>query len=123
MYIYYNYAPYGTKIVALYYVDDYFYWYISEALGKWFVDTLGNRYHVNFLGYSHWFTPIRISQMKYHSISVYQARYDTSIVDKYLNTDTVKKSTKLYKNNFPSDMIFTKANAYTSDAQVDKFTS
>ena len=41
IYIYYNYAPYGTKIVVLSYVDDCLYWYAYEAPGKWFVDTLG----------------------------------------------------------------------------------
>ena len=40
MSIYYNYALDGTKNVVLYYVDDCVYWYNSEALGKWFVDTL-----------------------------------------------------------------------------------
>ena len=62
MSIYYNYAPYGSKNFVLYYVDDFFYWYTKEDLGKWFVDTLGKRFHVNFLGYSHWFMSIIISQ-------------------------------------------------------------
>ena len=53
--IYYKYAPYGTKIVVLYYVDGYVYWYTSEALGKWFMGDLGNIFHVNFSVYSHWF--------------------------------------------------------------------
>ena len=34
MSIYYKYEPYGTKNVVLSYVDDCFYWYTSEALGK-----------------------------------------------------------------------------------------
>ena len=50
MSIYYKYAPYGSNIVVLSYVDDFLYWYTSEALGKWFVDTLGKIFHVNFLG-------------------------------------------------------------------------
>ena len=33
MSIYYRYTPYGKKIVVSY-VDDYVYWYTSEALGK-----------------------------------------------------------------------------------------
>ena len=37
---------------------------------------------------------------------------------KYVDTDTVKTSTKLYKTNLLSDMIFTKADAYTSDENV-----
>ena len=41
MSIYYNYALDGSKIVVLSYVDDFFYWYTNEDLGKWFVDTLG----------------------------------------------------------------------------------
>ena len=53
--IYYKYAPDGSKMVFLSYVDDCVYWYISEAIGKLFVDTLRNIFHVNFLGYAHWF--------------------------------------------------------------------
>ena len=44
--IYYKYAPDGSKIVVLSYVDDCVYWYTNEDIGKWFVDTLGNRFHV-----------------------------------------------------------------------------
>ena len=58
---------------------------------------------------------IRISPMKDHSISVDQDKYSTSIVVKYLDTVTVKAITKFYKANLPSDMIFTKADTYTSD--------
>ena len=82
MSIYYNYALDGSKIVVLSYVDDCVYWYTNEDLGKWFVDTLGKRFHVNFLGYAHWVMSIRIPQMKDHYISVDQARYATSIVVK-----------------------------------------
>ena len=122
MSIYYKYTPDGTSIVVLSYVDDCVYWYTSEDLGKWFVDTLGNIFHVNFLGYAHWFMSIIIYQMKDHSISVYQARYATYIVSKYLDTATVKASTKFYNTTLPSYMIFTKAYAYTSDEQVEKLT-
>ena len=55
MSIYYKYEPYGTKIVVLSYVDDCVYWYNYEALVIFFVDTLGKRFHVKFLGYAHWF--------------------------------------------------------------------
>ena len=60
--------------------------------------------------------------MKDHSIYVDQGRYDTSAVEKYLGTATVKTGTIFYKTTFPSDMIFTKADAYTSDEQVEKLT-
>ena len=90
--IYYKYAPDGTGIVVLSYVDDCVYWYTSEYLGKWYVDTVGKRSHVEFLGYAHWFMSIGISQMMDHSISVYQARYATSSVYKYLYTATVNTS-------------------------------
>ena len=58
--------------------------------------------------------------MEDHSISVDQAIYDTSIVAKYLDNATVKTSTNFYKTTLPADMIFTKADAYTS---VRKFRS
>ena len=53
MSIYYKYAPDGSKIVVLSYVDDCVYWYTNEDLGNWFVDTLGKRFHVNVLGFAH----------------------------------------------------------------------
>ena len=46
--------------------------------------------------------------MKDHSIYVDQDRYATSIVAKYLDTATVKLSTKFYNSRLPDDMIFTK---------------
>ena len=58
--------------------------------------------------------------MKDHSISLNQARYATSIADKYLDTATVKAGKKFYKTTFPFYMILTKADAYTSDEQVEK---
>ena len=61
MSIYYKYSLYVSKMVVLSYVDDCVYWYTSEALGKWFVDTLGKIFHVKFLGYAHWFMSIIIS--------------------------------------------------------------
>ena len=65
---------------------------------------------------------IIISHMKDHSISVDQARYATSIVAKYLDTATVKVSTKFYKTTLPDDIIFTKEDASTSGKQVEKLT-
>ena len=120
MSIYYKYAPDGTKLVVLSYFDYFVYWYSFEALGKWFVDTLGKISHVKFLGCSHWFMSTRISHIKDHSISVDQAIYDTSVVDKYLDTDTLNKITNFYKTTFQYDMIFTKDCVSTSDEQFEK---
>ena len=52
-----------------------------------------------------------------------QSRYATSIVAKYLNTDTVNVSTKFYKTTFPDDRIFTKEGVSTSDEQVENLTT
>ena len=60
--------------------------------------------------------------MKGNYIFVYQSRYDTSVVEKYLYTNTVKTSKTFYNTNFPYNIIFAKADAYTSDEQVDKLT-
>ena len=122
MSIYDKYAPDGSKIVVLSYVDDCIYWYKNEDIGKWFVDTLGKRFHVSFLGFAHWFMSIIISQLKDNSISVDQARYATSIVAKYLDTATVKVSKKFYKTPLPSDIIFTKEDVSASDEQVERLT-
>ena len=65
---------------------------------------------------------IIIYQIKDHYISLDQDRYATSIVTKYLDNDTVKTNKKCYKTILPSDMIFTKANASTSDEQVENLT-
>ena len=79
MSIYYKYAlDVGNLLFYLtlmtVYIDK------SEPLGKWFIDTLGKIFHVNFLECSHWFMSIRIFQMKNHYISVDKAIYATSIV-------------------------------------------
>ena len=95
------YAPDGSKIVVLSYVDDCVYWYINEDIGKLFVGTLGKRLHVNSFVYAHWFMSIRISQLIGHSLSVDQDRYATSIVAKYLDTATVKVIKKFYKTKLP----------------------
>ena len=86
------------------------------------MDNLGNRFHVNFLGYSYWFMSILISQMKYHYIYVYQARYASSIVAKYLDTATVNTSTNVYKTTLTSGVIFTKADTSTSNNHIERFT-
>ena len=95
-------------MVVLSYVDDCVYWYTNEDIGKWFVDTLGKRFHVNFLGYAHRFMSIIISQLRDHSISVDQARYATSIVAKYLDTATVTVRKTFYKTTLPADKMFAK---------------
>ena len=97
------------KNAVLYYVYYCVYWYTYEYPGNLFVYNIGERFHVNFLGYAHWFMSIIISHMKDHSISVYKARSATSIVTKYLDIVTVNTITKFY-------------DASTSDKQVEKFT-
>ena len=64
------------------YIDDFVYWYTYEELGKWFVDTLIKRLHVNFLGNEHWFISIRISQLEDYCITLYQDSYDKYVVEK-----------------------------------------
>ena len=100
--------------IVLFNVYDCIYWYTYEDLGKWFVSAPGKILHVNFLEYEHWFMSIRIYHMKDHYISVDQARYTTSIVEKYLYSAIFKTSTKIYRTTLPFDMIFTKANTYNS---------
>ena len=100
-------------------LDECIYWYTYEELGKWFLVKLGNRFHVNFLVYSHFLMSIRISQMKDYSISVDQDRYVTSGVSKYIDTSTIKENSELHKTILHHDMIFTKEDAYTSYDKVE----
>ena len=86
------------------------------------MDALGNIFHLNLLGYAHWFMSIRMSQMNYYAVSEYWARYATSIVAKYLDNVIVKTSTKFYNTTFSYYMIFTKADTNTSYDQVEKLT-
>ena len=92
MSIYYKCEPYGSMLFLLSYFDDCVYWYTSEELRKWFVDTLGKIFHVKFLGYAHWFMSIKTSQLKDHYISVDQAIYATSNVAKYPYISTIKEN-------------------------------
>ena len=61
-------------------------------------------------------------QIKDHSISVDHARCATYIVTEYLYNATVKADTKFYKTTLIYDIIFTKADASTSDEKVEKLT-
>ena len=45
----YKYAPDGSNLFVLYYVDACVYLYTSEELYKWVLDTLGKRFYLNFL--------------------------------------------------------------------------
>ena len=119
--IYYKYAPDGSRLVVLSYVDDCVYWYTSEELGKSFLDMLGNNLNVNFLGCVHGFMLIRISQPKGQSNSVDQDRYTISGVTKYLYNATIIINSKLYDINLPHYMIFTNKYASDSDEQVKVF--
>ena len=83
------------------------------------MDTLGNRFHVNFLGYAHWFMSIKIPQLKYHYISVYQYRYATSLVENDIDTPIIRENSKFHKNTFPRDIIFTKEDYYNSYEKVE----
>ena len=65
---------------------------------------------------------IRTSKMRGHSISIDQAIYATSVIAKYLDTATVNESTNFYKITLPSDMVFTKTDAYTCDEKIEKLT-
>ena len=50
MSIYYKYAPDGSNCFVLSHVDNCVYWYTSEALGKWFMDTLVKNIPCKLLG-------------------------------------------------------------------------
>ena len=78
------------------------------------MDKLGNIFHVNFLGYAQWVMFIIIPQIKCYYISMDQARYGTSVVEKYLGTATIKENSKFHKTTLPNDMIFTKEYSSTS---------
>ena len=53
---------------------------------------------------------------------MYQARYATSVVAKYLDTAIVKVSNKFYRTILTADIILTKEDLSTSDEQVEKLT-
>ena len=119
MSIYYRYSSYGF-FSFFNNVVDCVYWYKYEALVKWFVDTLEKRFNVKFLRFSHWLMFINISVIKGDYISVYPARYDTTVLDQYLDIATFKTNTKFYTTTFPYYMIFTKYDVFTSDEKVEK---
>ena len=55
-----SFLPDESNLMVLSYLDDCVFWYTSEELGKWFIDTLGKRFHMNFLEFAHWFMYIII---------------------------------------------------------------
>ena len=68
MSIYYKYAPDGRNILFyLMFMIVYIGIHLKPS-ETWFVDTLGKRFNVNFLGYAYWLMSMIISHMKDHSI-------------------------------------------------------
>ena len=61
----------------------------------------------------------RISQLNDHYIIVDQARYAPSVVEKYLDTATIKQNSKFHKTTLLPSMIFTKEDASTSDEHAE----
>ena len=51
---------------------------------------------------------ISISQLKYHSISGDKAIYSTSVVVKYIDTNTIKENSEFNNATLPHDIILTK---------------
>ena len=47
-----------------------------------------------------------------------QARCDTSVVAKYIYTDTIQEHSKFHETTLPHDMIFNKEYASTSDLKM-----
>ena len=60
--------------------------------------------------------------MKDHSISLDKAIYATSVVEKLLDTATVKAGTQFYNTTLHYNIIFTKDDRSTSYEQVEKLT-
>ena len=58
---------------------------------------------------------IIISKLNYYSIQVNQARHDTFIVKKHLDSATIKENSKFHNNTLTHDIIFTKEDCSTSD--------
>ena len=79
------------------------------------MDSLGKRLHVNFLGYANWFMSIIISKTKEYFIPVDQDIYATSVVEKYLDTTTIKENPKFHRTTLSHDVILTKEYIFTSD--------
>ena len=108
IYIHYKYSPYVSKLVVLSYVDEFVYWYTSEEIWKWFVDTLEKILYVKFWGYARWFISISISQLKNYYISVDQARYATFVIEIYIYNETIKENPRFHNTTLLHDTIFTK---------------
>ena len=119
MSLYYKFKN-GECLVILSYVDNCCWWSSLESIGKWFVEELGKYYHVNFLGYIHWFMLIQITQKPDYSIVIDQSRYCLAMVNKYLNNTTVSNSAKVHARPLPADMTFTKDHASENDVQVEE---
>ena len=69
--------------------------------------TVGNGLHVIFPVYSDCFMYIIISQLNDLFISVNQARYETPVIAKYLDTAKIKDSSEPHKTTLIYAMIFT----------------
>ena len=104
----YKYSPDRSKLVQWYYADYCVYWYKYELLGKCFVVTLVNIFHVKFLGYSHFLFPFEYHNLENILFQWIKIDMLYILLQKYLDTFTIKENSKFHNTDFPHDMIFTK---------------
>ena len=64
---------------------------------------------------NNFFMSVSISQLKDHYISVDQDRYAIYVVEKYLDTATIKENSWIRNTALPHDIIFTKEYASVSE--------
>ena len=98
----------GSTTYLLIYVDDSLYFNTANDV-KLFEKQISERFMVGFMGWAHWFLPVRIAQDKDFNYTLDQNIYANMILTKYLEKIAPDITTTEKKRYLPEDFIPSKS--------------
>ena len=97
--------PGGYFIKIIIYVDDKLFFGNNEIILTEFKDKISKRFDVEFLGQAHWYLSARIHQDAEFNVTLDQARYCKSIINRFLEKAGAKKKPRFHNTILPAEFV------------------
>jgi hypothetical protein len=89
----------GGYFIKIIYVDDKLFFENNEIILTEFKEKNSKRFDVEFLGQARWYLSARIHQDAEFDVTLDQARYCKSIINRFLEKAGAKKETQISQHN------------------------
>jgi len=86
-------------------VDDKLFFGNNEIILTEFKDKISKRFDVEFLGQAHWYLSARIHQDAEFNVTLDQARYCKSIINRFLEKAGAKKKPRFHNTILPAEFV------------------